>query len=57
MNARRLLTAGAMILAAAASTACAGDGPTLSQLQEEEKILPLGPPTDTAGFVPPESLP
>ena len=57
MNARRLLTAGAVIVAAAASTGCAGANPALSQGEDEEKMLPMAPPVDTAGFIPPESVP
>lgn len=55
MNARRIFAMGAMVLAL---SACSGDGPTLAQNEDQETMKPIdAAPTDTAGFIPPETVP
>lgn len=51
MNARRIIAAGIL---AAAVAACGSGSPTFSDPGVGEPEIPVAPPTDTAGFIPPE---
>ena len=54
MNARRILTTAAFVVATAAGAACSGGGsPTLSEFTDDGARVQPAPPTDTVGFVPP----
>ena len=61
MNARRIFAAAAIAVFTASGAACSGGSPTLSQNvgQQEDgpELMPDTPPTDTAGFIPPQALP
>ncbi len=50
MDARRIIAAGIFACAAAA---CAPGSPTLADAGTEPPLIPIAPPTDTAGFIPP----
>jgi hypothetical protein len=52
MDARRILAAGILAAAAAAAAACAPASPTLADAGQDPPLLPIAPPTDTAGFIP-----
>lgn len=59
MNARRIFAAAAIGIATATGAACAGGGPTLAQdpIEDPPIVTPDAPPTDTAGFIPPPTIP
>lgn len=49
MDARRIIAAGIL---ASALAACAPGSPTLADTNEAAPLVPVAPPTDTAGFIP-----
>jgi hypothetical protein len=51
MNVRRIIAAG---IFASAAAACAPGSPTFADAAGEAPLVPIAPPTDTAGFVPPQ---
>ena len=59
MNARRIFAAAAIAVFTASGAACSGGSPTLAQNagQDGPTLTPDAPPTDTTGFIPPQTLP
>lgn len=55
MNARRIFATAAFALVSAATAACGGGGgPTLTDSFDDDngRVQPFAPPTDTSAFVP-----
>lgn len=48
MDARRIIAAA---IIAVATAACGSASPTFAE--DDDRVIPIAPPTDTAGFVPP----
>lgn len=50
MDARRIIAAA---IIAVATAACGSASPTFADTDDGDRAIPIAPPTDTAGFIPP----